>query len=208
MPLIEDLRKLDEALMKKELEYSSVVEELVRKEAETKTTEDKHKVLVGQVTLDSEVVEVVKKLFETSSAEGIKFLEDLINQALQIVFTDEYYRFKIKFGSRGNEKTAEFILNNGVTESELSECGGGVQVLISFVFRIYYIMKSNLRRVVIMDESLSQLSANYIEPFMGFMKMLVDSYGFDFLWISHSPYVEMYCNKYYEVSKGRLYEKK
>lgn len=208
MPLIDDLKKLDEALMKKDLEYSSVVEELVRKESELKATEEKHKALVDQVTLDSEVVEVVKKLFETISAEGIKFLEDLINQALQVVFTDEYYKFKIKFGSRGNEKTAEFILNNGVTESELSECGGGVQVLVSFVFRVYYIMKAGLRRVVFMDETMSQLSVNYIESFMGFMKMLVDSYGFDFLWISHSPYVEMYCDRYYEVSKGRLYVKK
>jgi DNA repair exonuclease SbcCD ATPase subunit len=208
METVDMLKRLDEALLQKELELKSSTESLNSKLQQLQAEQEKHRVLVEQVTLDFEVIEVVKKLFETISAEGVKFLEDLINQALHVVFTDEFYLFKIKFGSRGNEKTAEFILNNGVTESELSECGGGVQVLISFVFRIYYVMYSNLRRVVFMDETMSQLSANYIEPFMAFLRMLVDTYGFKFLWVSHSPYVEMYCDRFYEVSKGRLYQKK
>lgn len=208
MGLLESLEVLERSILSKDFELKASVQELESKRVELTKVEKQHLDKVNQVTLDAEVIEVIKKLFEQVSTEGVKFLEGMINEALRMVFTDEYYKFRIEFGSRGNEKTAEFLLHNGVVESRLSECGGGVQVLIAFVFRIYYIMRTGLNRFVAMDETMSQLSPQYLEAFMGFMRMLVNTYGFKFFWISHSPYLEAYCDRYYEMNKGRVYVKK
>lgn len=170
-----------------------------------------HTSVVDQITMDNQSSEVIKFLFDKVSVKGFGFLEQLATQALQMVFVDEDYKFVIKTGSRGSEKTVEFFVQetkDGITKTHrLSDCGGGIQVLVAFVFRVYYILKTGMRRFVAMDEALIQLSPQYYDSLLQFIQLLIEKFGFKFLWISHSPMLEGKVDKFYEISKGKLYEK-
>ena len=208
MDLMEQVDILDDLLLRKQTEYTNVINDLGMKESELKSLTEDRDSLVDTVALDTQSSDVIKKIFDSVSSEGFAFLEQMVNQALKMVFIDENYEFKIKIGSRGSERTVEFLLNDGKSENSLSECGGGVQVLVSFVFRAYYILRTKLRKVIFMDETLVQLSPQYLEPFMTFLQLLVDKFGFDFLWISHCVALESYATKFYEIFKGKLVERK
>lgn len=208
MTLMEQIDQLDNLLFLNESELKTVTDELSKKEAEYNALVLERDKLVNLVALDTQASDVIKKIFDTVSTEGFAFLEKMVNQMLQMVFVDENYQFKIKIGSRGSERTVEFLLNDGKSENPLSECGGGVQVTISFVFRAYYILRTKMRPVMFLDETLVQLSPQYLPMFMMFLQALVYEYGFDFLWISHNSALKGYSKKFYEIYKGKLTEER
>lgn len=205
--LVRDANIICDFLVAKEAEMNTVQAALVEKVRVATECKGNHTVLVDTASTDTQVAEVIKFIFDKMSGKGFGFLEQLGTQALQMVFTDENYGLVIKIGSRGNEKTVEFLLrdNTRSVEHPLSECGGGVQVLVSFVFRVYFILKTNLRRVIVMDETMSQLSPQYTDNLLQFMSLLVERFQFRILWISHSPMLEGKVSKFYEISKGKLY---
>jgi len=164
----------------------------------------KHNALIELVASDIKAGGVIKLLFEKVSMEAFGFLESLCNQALEMVFDDENYTFKIELGTRGVERTVEFYISNSKGVFPLTETGGGVQVLISFVFRIYFILRFKLNRVIIMDETFSQLSPQYLDNLLAFMRILVAKFGFTILWISHSPYLEGRVDHFYELRHGKI----
>lgn len=153
---------------------------------------------------DTQAAEVIKVLFDKVSEKGFQFLENLGTQALRIVFPDETYSFKIVMGSRGQERTASFMINDGKKDVPLAECGGGPQVLMGFIFQVYFILQNNLRRLMVMDETFAQLSPHYLDGLLQFLFNLVEHLQFKFLWISHSPYLEGKVTKFFTMSRGKL----
>lgn len=200
--LMDKLTLVSQRLSESEYQCGFVTEELNKKVLQLAETSKVFDELSDRVVLDLEVVDVVKRLFDDLSDAGFRFLEDMVNQALAAVFVDEKYTFTIVVGSHGNDRKAEFKLN----DIPLDECGGGVRMLVSFIFRVYYIMRCDLRKVIFMDELISSLAKDYLESFMGFLKTLCDQYGFSFLWISHSQALPEYADQYFEMRKGCLYK--
>jgi hypothetical protein len=184
--------------------YTMAVEEDKRLSDQLSDTQYKHRSKTNEAVLDTSSSEVVKQLFDIMSQSGFKFLEQLGTSALQTVFTDEVYEFKIHTGSRGSERTVEFYILSGGKETPLSETGGGVQCLISLVVRIFFIMKHKLRRFVVLDETLASISPQYQDSLLEFLQSLVDQLHFDFLIISHQSGLESKVTNVYECYKGRL----
>ena len=187
--------KSDLALLKTEQEKLSV------KVVDFQT---EHKEKTSEIVLDTTSAEVVKQLFDAMAASGFKFLEQLGTSALQTVFTDEVYEFKIHVGSRGAERTVEFYILAGGKETPLSECGGGIQCLISLVVRVFFIMKHKMRRFVVLDETLASISPQYQDSLLEFLQSLVDQLHFDFLIVSHQSGLESKVTNVYECYKGKL----
>jgi DNA repair exonuclease SbcCD ATPase subunit len=202
MGVVESLSLINKKLQDSEYQYNFIKSEIEQKNLQLQQVSNDYDKLSNEIVLDIEVIEVVKRLFDDLSSSGFRFLEDMVNQALSSVFVDEVYKFKIVLGSHGNERTAEFLLN----DVPLEECGGGVRMMVSFIFRVYYIMRCDLRRVICMDELITSLAKDYLESFMGFLKLLVNKYNFDFLWISHSQALPDYADQYFEMRKGCLFK--
>lgn len=118
------------------------------------------------------------------SASSIKQCEQLANSAISSVFGLPY---TVEF----NVETKKFNLNKGTYVTELSEDGegGGMLVVISFVFTVYLLVKLNKRRFLAFDEAFTQISDKYFPAFLEFINQLCKDLGVDILWISHDARV-------------------
>lgn len=167
------------------------------------------KSLTSQIELDAKVIEVLKKVIEAVSYEGLTYLKDLVTRGLQVVFTDDVYALDIEISDRGSNKTVEFFIEDsrGV-RSELSDCGSGIQSVTSFIFQVYFILKLGLPRILFLDEAFSRLSVSYTEGLMEFMGALKKELGFKILWSTHGQNIisSPVIDKIYEVSKGEIKE--
>lgn len=120
------------------------------------------------------------------SASSIKQCEQLANSAIASVFGLPY---TVEF----NVETKKFNLNKGTYVTELSEDGegGGMLVVISFVFTVYLLVKLNKRKFLAFDEAFTQISDKYFPAFLEFINQLCRDLNVDILWISHDARVSI-----------------
>jgi hypothetical protein len=195
-------------LTEKEANYNFMKNCLSDQERILFSLKEKHRLLISNISLDTKSSVAIQQIFDKVSDSGFKFLESLINQGLAVVYPAQPMTCFIKMGNRGKEKSVEFWLSDGQGENLLTECGGGVQTVVSLILRIYYIVKNSLRRIVFLDESFGAIYGGQIELFMSFLKSLVDSLGFEFLWVTQNNDIIEYGDTAYEMFHGKLEKKK
>ena len=187
--------------------YDMVKSNLETQKGELDTLTKTHKDLTDSVALDLRSATVVQQLFDSVADSGYKFIENLINSALITVFPERDFTVKIETGIHGSQKTVKFVLNDGVCDADLHECSGAVQTVVSVILRVYYIVKNNLRRVVILDESFYALHINQVGYFIDFLKNLVRDLKFEFLWVTQNHELLNYIDNVYEISQGACIKK-
>lgn len=154
-------------------------------------------------------MEVMKKLIELMSSKGIENLKKLLSFGLKTIFNDRDYAVEIEISERGNVKTAEFFLEE-IKDGERIKvrlrdaAGGGIQTVVALIMMIYFIISLELRRLIILDEALSQVSDTYVENLFKFMKQTSDELGFKFLLVTHDPRFLEYADRIYRMKMGRL----
>lgn len=86
----------------------------------------------------------------------------------------------------------------------LRSCGGGIQVVVSIILRSYFIMAFDQRRFLVLDESLTNLSEEYVEGLFAFLRLLNTELGFRVLFVSHDPRFLPYADRVYRVAEGNM----
>lgn len=157
------------------------------------------------IEVDKKSIEVVKFISDRMTQSGFSVLQDTVTNGLQAIFTDDSYSFEMETSERGSSKVVRFYIrdsNGGRTP--IDSCGGGIQVMVSFILRVYMIVKLKLKRFIVLDEAFTQVSAQYTEGLMDFLTSLTEDLDFKFLWISHSPQYIASATRVYEMTKGKV----
>lgn len=171
---------------------------------------DQERIRLGkEVEIYQKVCSVIQKLNEILTEQHIESVSELVTYALRTIFYDRDYTFKIEVSDRGNRKKAEmFLLENtkdGLIQTLIpSGNGGGVQTVIGFVLQVYYIEYFSARKIILMDEALSQISIQYLDHFMLFLRTLIEEKGFSFLLITHDERLIPYADYVFSMQKGVL----
>lgn len=135
-------------------------------------------------------------------------LEKVVNQALEYIFFDKQYEFKIEMSDERGQKSMDFVildLSEGGLELDVrSGVGAGIRTIISFVIHFYYLLRSDSLLCLFIDEGYSQISTDYIERFFTFIKTLAKKKDFILVLISHDDRIIQYADKYYFVADGRV----
>lgn len=152
-------------------------------------------------------IEVMKKLIEKMSEKGIEKLKQLLAYGMAAIFEDKAYSVQIEISERGDVKTAEFYLTtvkDGKSQREKlrDSVGGGIQTVVSLILRIYFILVLKQRRIICLDESLSQLSDVYLDGLFSFLRRTIDDLGFRYLWVTHDTRFISYADQLYRVREG------
>lgn len=184
------------------------------KNAEIKFTESAQELLVAKEKLlvQEASIKVLREIIDIMSREFIDQIADLITYALQTIFSDKDYSIKILLKESRNTKQADIILvstdeeGNTIESPVPDNCGGGISAVIGLVMQIFFIQYNKLNKVLIMDEALSQISADYIPTTMKFLKMLSEQRGFKFLLISHDSKIIKHADIIYKMEMGNLRE--
>lgn len=202
MNVLDELLAINNFLTRQESNHALVLSSIETQGRELAEMKKNHEDITNKISLDIKSSAVIQQIFDSVSDSGFRFLEQLIDQALIHVFPDRDFSVKIKTGVRGTEKTVELYLNDGVSENLLQECSGAVQTVVSTVLRIYYIVKNNLRRFIVLDECFYALHNQQLEYFMSFLQTLEKDLGFTFLWVTQNQLVAEYCTNVYEMFQG------
>jgi DNA repair exonuclease SbcCD ATPase subunit len=160
-----------------------------------------------------EAIEVTKKLMGELSKHGMEHLQALLTYGMSTIFHDRIYRIEIEISEYRNNKTAEFWLIETKNGRDLrarlrSGVGGGVVAIVSLILRIYFCVTLKLRRFLVLDESLSQLSSKYVEGLFKFLHTVKTDLGFKILFVTHDPRFLEYGDRIYSVKDGVVTKEK
>jgi len=145
---------------------------------------------------------------EKYNEDSIKLLQQMLNTGVQAIFDDQQYRIEIEV-TEGKRKGVKLWLVEGDDENPKKSriptaIGGGIQVVLSFILNVYLIRIYGLRPFIVMDESFTQISTQYIPNFIQFLRYLQEELDFTFLWVSHDERVIPYFDRVYQVTKGTV----
>ena len=121
----------------------------------------------------------------------------VVTSCLQSVFGKDSYTFKIKFvQKRGRTEAQLLLVNDGVEIMDpINEDSGGVVSVAAFALRLACLVlaKPRLRRLLVMDEPFSQLSAEYRPAIRSMLLKLAREFNVQFIIVTHQQ--ELMCGK-------------
>lgn len=123
--------------------------------------------------LTLKAVEILNMVSDGSVQNSYKFITDNINQALARIFTTSERRIRLKESTRGGmypQLEVELLVENETVRSLKEDSGHGIMQIISLLCILSLIVLNGSRKIMVIDEVLSGLSAN--------SRMVID----DILW--------------------------
>ena len=119
-------------------------------------------------------------------------MDELVTRGLKTVFPDQdlwvkselvVLRGKVAVRTMTYRREGEEVISGEATRS----FGGAVATLQSIVLRILVILRSGLRRVLFLDESLPAFRKNYAKNVGVFLRTLCEELDLDVLMVTHNP---------------------
>ena len=182
--VLEDARKVEMAYAMLQKQEVSFQQEIAR--------------LGSEDILLEKVGELFKHLINKYVYEYAESFSQIVTEGLQTIYHDQDVRFDIEVEQKRGKVSAAFVLEqNGFRASPLTSFGGGVSAVISLLLRILVLLKSDLARYLILDESLAALSEHYVEGCGDFLRKLCSELGIHVLLVTHNAdFIEQSDNAY------------
>lgn len=177
MNVIERYRKLADSREKLKSNFSLLSSQLTQALKQIDEINEEKRLLENSL-------QALKDAKPILSANSIEQCEKLANSALATIFeTDATLKYSSEEG--------RFIIDEGDYYTDLKEGnGGGYLAVISLVFNLFLLMKLKKRRFLCFDEQFTQISDEYFENFMSFLKVLSKDLDVDILLVTHDKRIE------------------
>ena len=149
-----------------------------------------------------ETSETLKKIFEKLNKKSIEGVENLVSYALNSIWDDRVYQFKIISKERGASSTNKFVLiKNGIEVDIMDGSGGGLVDIVALILRLIYTLKAKptLKPVLFLDEPFQHASVDYHEKIGALLTELIDKLGLTIVMVTHTPIIENYATKIYTL---------
>lgn len=132
---------------------------------------------------------------------SIQELKDVLNSALNFIFSDRDYNIDINLVDKRGKAIKFTILDNGKEVNLKRGMGMGVKCVISAILHIYYLQCKN-SPILMLDEAYSNIDEEHIAPFFEFISKLCDKLNFVVIIITHDKRFKPYASKLYKINKG------
>ena len=129
-------------------------------------------------------------------------ISDITTLALDAVF-DDPYKLVVEFVQRRNKTECDlYFERDGERTDPLSASGGGAVDVAAFALRIasWSMQRPRSRNVIILDEPMKYLSANYQERGSAMLKEISERLNIQFIIVTHEPILAQYADRTFEVS--------
>ena len=142
--------------------------------------EDEHEVLAKSS-------QALKRLLEDMAKENLESIDKVITEGLRRVFHDQVdITFKSELVDSRNQLQINFRTEQGPASGKaMDSFGASVTVVESLLLRILVVLKMGLAPVLLLDESLAQVSDDYVEPLGRLLNSLCKDLGLTILLVTH-----------------------
>lgn len=138
----------------------------------------------------TEVVALLAALQESWKLQFQEAVGRIVSKGLAGVFGEEL-ELVVEMGQRGDLPTTQFSVRDGrglVTEI-VDARGGGLVNVTSFLLRVLLLLSARpkMSRLLVLDETFSNVSAEYVPTLTALLRRVVDEGGFQILLVTHRP---------------------
>lgn len=190
------LELLREAVVREEGRREERLREVQELSARVKALSDEEEIL-RQAELA--ITELAQKVLGSST----KNIDTLISGGLKAVFQDQSLEFKTVIDRyRGKTAMRPILMQNGHEAPIMEAYGGGVLVVVGVLLRVALIMALNLRKVLVLDETLSHVSEVYIPGVSALLRKLCKELGFEILLVTHADLFAEGADRHYHGKEG------
>lgn len=142
-----------------------------------------------QQTLD-EACALIGRYADERQQEIYTKVEQLVSAGLTMVFQEDL-RLKIATKQVGKRTDVDLTLvtqygDHEVTTGILDARGGGVGAVTGFLLRVIFILLTGAPRILLLDETFAQVSAEYEPRVAEFLDELADEMGLQVVLVTHS----------------------
>lgn len=190
---IEHLEQVNRASEIAKEKLSASIDE--HKKSQTKASEE--------LDVTAHAIELLRKVSDETVQSSYKFIADNINAVLAQLFSETERRIKIVESSKGlhPQLEIELYVDGGVKRSLKDDSGHGIMQIISLLSNLCLIVINGSRRVFVLDETLSGLSAKARQMVDTILWMFV-GIGFQFIVCEHG-YIPKGAHVYKLAVKGK-----
>lgn len=176
-PLTEHRCKLDKLLTQHRLAVAKV--------------KDERKTLAQAEQDYAEAVEAQKLLQEVAQQvqqQAHSQIAAVVTKCLRTVFGEDAYEFRILFEQKRGKTEARLVfLREGQEVDPLDAAGGGIIDVAGFALRLASLVLARpvRRRLLVLDEPMKHLSANYRPRMRELLEILAGELGIQFVLVTH-----------------------
>ena len=145
---------------------------------------------------------VLKQLLDTLVKDEINKMSGLVTYGLKTIFDDQNLSFHPVISKKNDKVNIELKTANNGVEGEYGSFGGSVAVIESFLLRLICMLKLNLARFILLDETFASVGATYIPNTSKLISELSKKLGLDVLLVTHQPEFQYYANRVYKVKES------
>jgi len=187
------------AQLKKNIESKRIERTILRKQYRDRLKEitAKKHLLEKQILARKWIQNIVKET-QNSISGGV---ESLVTKALATTFSNPY-KFKVNFETRRNKTECDLFFRRNGHDLDPTNCsGGGSTDVASFALRLtFWVLNSNLRPVLFMDEPFKFLSVDLQSYCSEMLAMMSEEMGIQMIIVSHLPRLIDHADKIIDVS--------
>ena len=155
--------------------------------------------LEKKVDLYTRASAVIKILLDTMVRDEINKMAGLVTYGLKAIFEDQDLSFKPVISKKNEKIYIELKTANNGIEGEFGSYGGSVAVIESFLLRVICMLKMNLARLILLDETFAPIGDEYIQNTSKLVGELATKLGLDVLLVTHQPEFKNYAKRVYKV---------
>jgi hypothetical protein len=145
-----------------------------------------------QIDVLAKVGELFRALMDLLVLSHVRSVEAVITEGLRTIFFDQKLSFEAEIAQRYNRICVDFFMQQERLEGRhivrgrpLTNFGGGPSTIASLVLRLLVLMRLKRSPLLLLDETLSAISTEYIDQTGLFLRKLADSTGTPILLVTH-----------------------
>lgn len=148
---------------------------------------------------DAALVALLAKVSE----ESLRSVEGTITYGLRVVFDDHPLAFRFRSGTaRGGQVLEPVLQFEGVEQPILDAFGGGPAQVVAFLLRLLVCHRLGLYPLILLDETFSMVSRQYVPNLAKLLRELAGQMGFTFVLVTHQTDFVEHASRAYEVQEG------
>lgn len=155
--------------------------------------------LKKSIALLTKASAVIKLLLDVMVKDEINKMAGLVTYGLKAIFEDQDLSFKPVISKKNERIYIELKTSNKGVEGEFGSYGGSVAVIESFLLRVICMLRMNLARLILLDETFAPIGEEYIQNTSKLVGELAKKLGLDVLLVTHQPEFKNYANRVYRL---------
>lgn len=171
-----------------EMDRLVAAKEILRKEKErqVEALTKNIKTLTETADLTTRAEQVLIHVSTRVLGQSTNTIDKLVTAGLKIVFDDQTLEFRTEVDKYRGKTAINFqLLQDGRSTPIMDSYGGGVLVVAGVLLRVVTIVTLKMRRFLLLDESLSHLSIQYVPAASLLLSKLCEELDFTILMVTH-----------------------